>query len=185
MAALKIGDLLDFSSLPGTSTSPSSELPRPKGTVHHHPSHYVPHNKAQRRSTNHRAARSSTQDVAPDAQRRSTNQRAARSSTQDKRSTTTEEDVRCPNVLVRNGVLCKPYRPPEQGDRRDGERREGGVIRETKDRGRGERGGGEQKRREEKCTNSKTKKNQGKKIIYLKVQHNAMAWSFLTFKNFF
>lgn len=88
MAVVKIGDLLDLSSPLAASISPNGERPRSGGTVHHHPPNYTPQDTSGRRREgkpgNH----------------------IAMGYTKVKE----EEDEKCPNVLVRNGVICTPYR---------------------------------------------------------------------------
>ncbi len=88
VATLKIGDLLDFSSPLAASMAPGNVPPQLTGTVHHRPSHYQPSETRQHRDG------------------KSTNQISRR---QIKVERETEED-KCPNVVVRNGVICTPYR---------------------------------------------------------------------------
>lgn len=83
MTTIKIGDLLDFSSPLAVSTCPSGELPQSTGTVHHRPLNYTPEESMRRR------------------QRKPSNKSCIE---------VEEEEEKCPNVLVRNGVICTPYR---------------------------------------------------------------------------
>lgn len=89
MTTIKIGDLLDFSSHLAASTSPSNEPPRLKGTVHHRPPGYRANDSRNRKTI------------------KATNQITRNTIKVEKIS----EDEKCPNILVRNGVMCMPYRP--------------------------------------------------------------------------
>ena len=97
VAMIKIGDLLDFSSPLAASMPPGSVLPQLTGTVHHRPSHYEP-SEARR----HRERKSSN----PIPSRRI--------------KVEDSEEERCPNVVVRNGVICMPYRSEGDESKRRG-----------------------------------------------------------------
>lgn len=89
MGTIRIGDLLDLSSPRAPSTSPGGEPPRSTSTVHHRPEGYQQteeHRQGNRWPTNHVAA------VAPSYVKMET------------------AHGKCPNVLVRNGVMCTPFR---------------------------------------------------------------------------
>lgn len=86
MATIKIGDLLDLSSPLAASTSPSGELPRLAATVHHRPPNYTPENVAKRR------------------------ERKPPNPTRCRIKVEKDEEEKCPNILVRNGAICTPYR---------------------------------------------------------------------------
>lgn len=92
MATIKIGDLLDLSSPLAASTCQGTERPRSGATVHHRPEGYKPEEAGRRR------------------RERKPSGHVARIKVE------REEEVQCPNVLVRNGVICTPYRR-EQEDR--------------------------------------------------------------------
>ena len=87
VATIKIGDLLDLSSPLATSISPTCELPRSGGTVHHRPADYTPQSSGERR------------------ERKAANQMNA------VRVKVERDEEKCPNVMVRNGGICTPYRP--------------------------------------------------------------------------
>ena len=88
MATIKIGDLLDLSSPLAASTCQGIEQPRLAATVHHRPEGFKPEDtEAGRR----RRERKPSGNVARIKVER-------------------EDEVKCPNVLVRNGVICTPYR---------------------------------------------------------------------------
>ena len=91
VATIKIGDLLDFSSPLAASMTPGNVQPQYTGTVHHRPTHFQPHHHNHHREHG-----------------RLTNQIQRRRIKVEKRETPEEE--RCPNVVVRNGVICTPYR---------------------------------------------------------------------------
>lgn len=85
MATIKIGDLLDLSSPLAASTSPGDVPPQSAGTVHHRPPNF-----SQKEAGHH-----------------------CRERRRDKVAIKVEKEAaedKCPNVVVRNGVVCTPYR---------------------------------------------------------------------------
>lgn len=116
VADIKIKDLLDFSLPLGASISPSSERPQSTGTVHHRPVDYIPSNERHgvRRTANVIAMGHIKTENNP-------------------------VEEKCPNVCVRNGEICTPYRHVKQEGQEEGGR---GVI-----GGRCKRGGEEREMR--------------------------------------
>ena len=82
---IRIKDLLDFSLPPASSIAPGNVRPLSVGTVHHHPLNYIPNNE-----------RTGPQQAEFNPPRSFINVK-------------TEKDEKCPNVCVRNGVICAPY----------------------------------------------------------------------------
>ena len=89
VATLKIGDLLDLSSPLAASMPPGNALTQLAGTVHHRPSHYGP-----------------PSDARPHPEGKATNQMPRKRIKVER----DPEEEKCPNVVVRNGVICTPYR---------------------------------------------------------------------------
>jgi hypothetical protein len=96
MATIKIGDLLDFSSPLVASTYQGAELPQLAATVHHRPPNYTPEDAGGRRR-----------------------RRERKPSSVFKIKVEREEEEKCPNVCVRNGVICTPYRAMKEDERRE------------------------------------------------------------------
>ena len=94
MNTMKVGDLLDLSSPREPSICPGGGRLQSTATVHHRPEgyqHTEEHRQGNRWPTNHIEAAAAT--VAP--------------SSYVKMET---GNGKCPNILVRNGVICTPYR---------------------------------------------------------------------------
>ena len=129
MATIKIGDLLDLSSPLVASTSPAGELLQLGGTVHHHPADYSPSSSsAAAAATTSPLSRtfssSSFNSEAEQQQWRSDGCMPSKAAVQtrqrdqvfvvDGHVKVEREEVtaegKCPNVVVRNGVICTAYR---------------------------------------------------------------------------
>lgn len=106
MSTIRIGDLLDLSSPRETSICRDGGQLRSTGTVHHRPEGYQQTEEHRRQGnewpTNHVAA--AAVGTAPSYVKIETGAHG-----------------KCPNVLVRNGVICTPYREmfKEEVERRE------------------------------------------------------------------
>ena len=141
-SSVKIKDLLDFSSLLGSSISPDNERPRSTATVHHRPPHYIPKSHTDRSPST--------------GQKREIHVK--------KEKDLNNNFIKCPNVVVRDGIICMPYR--ETVKKEDEVKMSTDRRCNRRDRGRKELlKGDKEQRNKDICRSERSKKLRGKVLV--------------------